>query len=252
MKRSNELLLYLLGGILLLSIGGLVALRYFSGSPGASLSGNKDLIEEIRDLSDFESLAVAGEIHVEISQGDYALRLRGESNLLPMIETEVTSDGELRIKSSSRVRLKPTKPIQVEVSAPSWSRLKATGACKVRSVGEPLTDESLRINAAGASAFYLALQNLVTEVKLSGASSADLTGTAELLEADLSGACTLEAGNLQTHTVQINATGASSATVRADAQLEAQLSGACHLRYFGNPSISQRTSGACTVTKVGE
>lgn len=252
MKRSNELLLYFLGFALLIGIGALVALRYFSGASGETYRGNKDMVEISRNLQGFEALSVAGEMEVELSQGDYAVTLHGESNILEHIETEVSGDGVLRIKPKSRVRLKPTQPVVVRASAPGWSVLKVAGICHVRSTGESLQSESLVINVAGASTLDLNIQTLVTEIKLAGACSARLSGSSELLEADMAGSCKLDAGKLQAHSVAIKAAGACNATVRADAELDAKLSGACHLQYYGNPRISQKTSGACSITPVDE
>ena len=68
--------------------------------------------------------------------------------------------------------------------------------------------------------------------------------------ADASGASTIDAENLKVEDADVEASGASSATVSATNDLKVDASGASKISYNGEPkSIKQNSSGASSVTK---
>ncbi len=85
---------------------------------------------------------------------------------------------------------------------------------------------------------------------ISGASSAILSGSAGDLYADASGASSLVLEDFAVVDASIELSGASSGTVNLDGTLNADLSGASHLYYIGEPTMGDiDTSGSSGISK---
>ena len=182
---------------------------------------------EKRNVSGFEKIDASGAINVEVSmQKDFNVEVQADDNLLANIKTEV-SGGTLKIYSEDRIS--PKTRINVKISMPKIEGLEVSGA----SSG----------NVSNVKADSL-------ELKASGASKIKIDGTAKELEGDASGASTIDAESLNVEDADIDASGASNATVSASNDLKVDASGASKISYTGEPkNIKQNSSGASSVMK---
>lgn len=190
---------------------------------GVQGSGNIQI--EQRNLADFKSIDTSGVIEVQIvAQKDFSVEVEADDNLLQYIKTEVRG-GTLEI--STEKRLSPKSPIRVRISAPNIENLEVSGVSKVTLTN--LKNESLKVDASGAS-----------KIKVDGET--------KNLEVELSGASRLEAENLKAENVSVDGSGASNASVYVSGDLKADLSGASKVIYSGNPkNLEKSTSGASSV-----
>jgi len=82
------------------------------------------------------------------------------------------------------------------------------------------------------------------KLESSGASSINVEGSVTNLEADFSGACSLDAKDLHTETAKISLSGAGSVDVTVTESLNASISGAGTVTYGGNPkTVEKNVSG---------
>ena len=92
------------------------------------------------------------------------------------------------------------------------------------------------------------LKNDSLKVDASGASKVKVDGETKNLDVELSGASRLDAENLKSENVSVDASGASNANVFVAGDLKVDLSGASHVNYSGNPkNLEKSTSGASSV-----
>jgi hypothetical protein len=125
--------------------------------------------------------------------------------------------------------------------------LDASGATEVVLV-DFAADGDLSFDASGASRIEGDLQAGGVKVILSGASSASLSGGAEDLTVDASGASTADLGDFPATNVSVIVSGASTATVNASGRLDADASGASRVIYLGGPTLGEvKSSGASTI-----
>lgn len=90
-------------------------------------------------------------------------------------------------------------------------------------------------------------------VDLNKASKCRLSGTVHDLNADVSKASSLDAKNLKAHTVVLDASDASYATIYAAKSLNVDASDASRIYYYGNPrNVVQDTSGMSRVQNAGK
>jgi hypothetical protein len=86
-------------------------------------------------------------------------------------------------------------------------------------------------------------------VTLSGASELVVWGSADRENVTASGASRYDALDLEAERCNLSVSGASQALVWVHDRLEADASGASHVRFRGDPLVVAHTSGASTVTR---
>jgi hypothetical protein len=94
----------------------------------------------------------------------------------------------------------------------------------------------------------ISLQNL--SVNLSGAGSLTASGTVENLGLDISGFGSFNGEQLHGQAANVDLSGAGTATVWVDEQLEAEISGAGTVNYYGSANVRQRIYGLGSVTHL--
>ncbi|HEY8563330.1 MAG TPA: head GIN domain-containing protein [Pyrinomonadaceae bacterium] len=189
------------------------------------VQGTGSLRSEKRNVAGFKSIEAGGIFEIEIvAQKEFSVEVEADDNLLQYIRTEVNG-GTLEISTDKRIS--PKNAIRVRIAAPDVESLRVSGASKLSLTN--LKNDSLRIEASGAS-------KLIVD------------GVTKNLEIELSGASKIEAESLKAENVNVDASGASSASVNVAADLKADLSGASNVTYTGNPrNLEKSTSGASSV-----
>jgi hypothetical protein len=95
------------------------------------------------------------------------------------------------------------------------------------------------------------IKSPVVGVEITGASTATLTGETRELKVNGSGASKAKCFGLPAENAHVKLSGASGAEVFASVKLDANASGASHVKYKGNPAeVGQSVSGAASVKKA--
>jgi hypothetical protein len=201
-----------------------------------------------RNLSGFSKLKVQSAIKLIITIGEsYKVKVEAEEKNMDKILTEVKND-ELKIYSKEGYQSK--KGVVVYVTLPVLNALNASGATEV-SATTLIPSKSFKLDVYGASSVRLELKSDDIALTLSGASVVTLNGSVARLNASISGASSLKALELNSNTVDVTASGASSAKISATAVLKANASGASSIRYSGEPKDKTiDTSGASDIKKI--
>lgn len=137
--------------------------------------------------------------------------------------------------------------LQADLALDRLERVNVSGASRIRIDG--IVTEDLRVHATGASSIQLPsaeLDELV--VGLSGASGAVVGGSASTIDADVCGASRLSLFDLTCEEARVEVSGASTAELTVEDELEATASGASSIRYGGDPDrVISDVSGASSV-----
>lgn len=195
------------------------------GFAGADIKGNGKARTEQRTLPTFRALSVSGSIEVRVVVGGkQSVELRGDDNVLPVIETRVTKD---RLVVHSTDSYSSKVPLELRITVPALEALSASGACRGSVKG--ITGKTFALDASGASSF-------------------DLAGTVDRLRVDVSGSGTVRARGLVAASARASVSGAGDVELTATSQLDASVSGAGSIDYWGNPGSVQRSvSGAGSI-----
>lgn len=217
---------------------------------GKRVRGNGKISTENRTASSFSGVKVSGAIDLYVSNGaSAAIRVEADENLMKYIIVE--NDGDmLKIRPKSGINLKPSRAIRVYVSAPSFSRLEASGACDIFSENKILSQGPLQIDLSGASDAKIDLNAPKVDVDVSGACSVTLKGETRDFTVEGSGSTDIKCYDLLAENTKVDISGAGNAQVFASVKLDVDVSGAADVKYKGNATVSQQVSGAGSVKKT--
>jgi hypothetical protein len=140
--------------------------------------------------------------------------------------------------------------LDVRVTMPALTGLELSGASRARLDGFERAPVA-RLDATASGASRLTGQVVADDLalELSGASDADLSGTARALALDLSGASHATLDRLPATLASVELSGASHAAVWVDSEVHGQASGASTLVIRGSASTNIETSGASSVSR---
>jgi hypothetical protein len=194
----------------------------FSGEDGSG-----DLVTETRAVTDFSAVEISGALHVEVEVGgSRVVEAFFDDNLLDNLET-VVSRGTLRISCRD---CSPSRGAVIRIAAPELDRIEVNGASHV--VANDVSTERLTVD-------------------VSGASELEIDGRVDALRVDGSGASDIDGEHLTAITLEVDLSGASSATIEVVERVDGQLSGASSLHLSGDlrPTIDVNTSGASSIDR---
>ncbi|MBS0327733.1 MAG: DUF2807 domain-containing protein [Proteobacteria bacterium] len=201
------------------------------------------------DLPPFHRIAIDGIASVALVQGD---REHVEVEV-PAGARGVTArvrNGTLDVSASERSRSwtwmfgtrERNRAVRVVVTYRSIDRLALSGAVKV--AAGPMRADALTIDASGGSSLRIeALTAKRLEVSGSGALDARIAGTVDDENVSISGAGAYHAENLRAQRARVDVSGVGSVVVRVEQTLDASISGAGNIDYYGDPAVKESVSG---------
>ena len=223
---------WVLVAILAFLLGGLaVALLYqsgvFEGSSNSTTGGSGVPATEVRDMSAFNSVELAGSNNVVIRVGaKQSIVVKADANLLDRVTTEVQS-GKLVIGNTPG-SFTTKSPMGVEVNVPTLDALTLAGSGNI--VVNGIETESLKVTLPGSGT-------------LTG------SGTTTQLDVTVSGSGTVQFTRLVANDVRAVVSGSGSIFITAARSLDASISGAGAILYGGNPQdVTKSVSGTGAIT----
>jgi hypothetical protein len=124
----------------------------------------------------------------------------------------------------------------------------ASGAARTTVSG--VREDEFQLELSGASTCDLSGDADRMDATLGGASRATISGAARQLTVECSGASQLDAKRLAVEEASVELSGASTGFVNASKALTAEASGASSLRYRGQPTdVTKQASGASTIVQ---
>ncbi|MCA9667528.1 MAG: DUF2807 domain-containing protein [Myxococcales bacterium] len=209
-----------------LGLGLLIAGCGVVGCSVTGVEGNGVEGSAQRKLGAFSTVSVGGAFALDLRRGSpQKVVVRGDANLLPLVETTVES-GRLRVRC--RKSVSPRRGLRLEVVTPTLDGLALSGAAKGT------------VHGVDSKRFVL---------RISGAAKLALDGKADALSVTSSGAAKVDARALKVRAAKVHASGAAKVDVDASETLDVQASGAVAVSYSGSPKLTQSLSGACRLTK---
>lgn len=200
---------------------------------------------------DFSAIKVSGGIDLYLSQSDdiaIAVSAANE-NLKTGIKT-VIENGTLRIfyDGDKGIR-KRARKLRAYVSFKELKKIDASGACDIVIAGS-LTGEALELEMTGACDFKGVVKLNTLKISLSGASDVHISGTADRVDIESSGASDVKGYDLVSDICNASVTGASDVRITVNKELTAHANGASDIKYKGTAVIKEmHSSGASNVSK---
>ena len=254
-----------------LTLFAVIALGVFSGGCRVFgvLNGSGNPVTETFTLQDFTRVSASYTFDVTILRADtYSVKVTIDDNLAEFLE--VLKEGETLV-----LRLKPryqytSITLKAEITMPRLKQVTLSGASQA-SLNGFTADDDLRLEVSGASQVELkgmttgslnfqisgasrVSGELVAEgnasFNVSGASRLTLNGRVRDIDAETSGASTLELLDFPARDINVEVSGASTVRVNLAGRLSGSLSGVSRLFYDGAPvQLNINTSGGSSVNR---
>ena len=195
-------------------------------------------------LKDFTSVDLSGLFDVRIEQGDvFAVQMNGsesEKERYEVYREQETLVIEYKNKDKFfwKKDLFDDDKVKITITMPELKELSVQGAGKLKFGGFRSQDIEIKLTGAVNGEGDIYAENLTVE--LTGASTLELKGDGQFLEANLTGACGLRAYNYQVNHAIIEAQGASSAKVFVTNKLEIDKGVASSVSHRGDAEVITR------------
>lgn len=199
------------------------------------ISGNGNVIEETRDVSEFTGVHVSSGIDVYLTEGnEFEVRVEADENLMEVILTELK--GDMLVVKTDRVNIRRARSKKVYVTLPELTELKisSAGDCEGQT---PFTcgDLNLGISSAGDLSLDVEAERITLNISSSG--DARITGSTNILDVTLSSAGDLNAFDLVANKVDVNVSSAGDARVHATEEISMNVSSAGNIYYKGDARV---------------
>ena len=181
-------------------------------SNSKSLLGDNKLTTITRTLSDFNSVIVNIPFTVNITcNGNHSVEISADTNITPLISTEI-KNSTLVISTTKSFNTK--SKITISVNAPQLNSIQCSGAGNLTVI--EINTDKLNVTANGAAEI-------------------SLTGKVQNFQLNSAGSSTINAKNLISKDTKLQMTGAGEAQIFASNNLNAHITGAADVTYYGNP-----------------
>ena len=210
----------------------------FSGS----VEGNGKVVEETRDLGDFDKISVTRGMNVYISQGPVQkVIVSADENLLDVIETSV-SDGTLKVSSNRVIRKASSN--KVLVTLPDLVLIKATAGSNIFTE-DTLNLKMLEVKGMAGSNVKLVLNSEELHVSAVAGSNIFLNGTSVSCIVKANSGSNVKAGELNVATCDLKASSGANVWINVQKEMSAKVSSGANVFYSGNPETTniEKSSG---------
>lgn len=219
-------------------------------SCGRRLRGEGEVKTQVRNVSAFSAVNISAPIKavIKVEQGEPALTLKGQGNLLKHVTTGV-ENGILDIATDdNNIVFYTNDDVEVLVSTPQLNMLTVSGAGDAEVKGDVRCDKfTLKVSGAG-DATLANLQASNVQVNISGAGDvAIMDGSATDVSYNVSGAGDINAFGLKADNVVARVSGAGDIKLTANRSLDAHVSGAGSIAYKGDAVVDVEESGAGSI-----
>ncbi len=200
-----------------LTLVAVTAVNARTQSVGGGIKGNGEVIEETRQLDEFDKISVNGSIKVEYSPGPRSeCRLSAESNVLPRLQTSVED-----------------KSLEIRLNGNIFTDHTAQAVC---------TSPGLRaFNSKGTS--HSSLSGIATRhltLSVQGTGNIDVTGEAEQVSASVQGTGNLRLDNLVVKQAELSIQGTGSIHATQAAEVSASIAGTGNIYISRNAMVGEQ------------
>jgi len=221
------------------------------GSEEGAIRGSGKLVSEDRSVSGVASaeLAVNGTLHIEFGDRE-SLRIKGEDNLLPYIESEMRGD-TLLIRTQPGTNIQSTRSIEYWLTVTELTGLSVSSSGDI--FGQGLEGNRCSIDNSSSGSISLDSIDCTTlNVSISSSGKVDIAGgSAEQQNIRISSSGDYRARDVVGSDADITISSSGSATVNVSESITGTISSSGNIYYIGDPSINVSSSSSGGVERLG-
>jgi hypothetical protein len=232
--------------LLIFMVFALTACRF---GPFHVVNGNGDVVSQDRQVGKFKSVDARGFMNVYLSQGDeIKVRLEGESNILPYIDTRVEGD-RLIVGTLHEVSLNSTHDLNVYITAPELDKISLGGSGSIIGKTTLTSENAMTFDLGGSGDVRVDVNAPQVHTSMAGSGKLTISGQTKELKVDMAGSCAFSGDSLKSEEAKITIMGSGDANVFASVKLDVTVAGSGDVNYWGNPTVTSHMAGSGTLTK---
>jgi hypothetical protein len=247
-------------------------------------------VKERREVAGFTGIDASSVFHITVTKGDAEqLTLETDAEVMQYVHSEVRKGVlHLWVDRDQLKLFERIKVLKATVVMRELTRVSLSGACKL-TADDLFTSADFKADCSGAASMQLNVNTGKLEIDAAGACvirlKASVTGTAELdvsgtvkvtaeleagrlrcdgsgvsnlkltgraedLSLDMSGASSVSAEDFEVKRAVIDSSGAGKMTLHVTDDLRVDASGASSIRYKGTPAVKADKSGASRIRPI--
>jgi hypothetical protein len=215
----------------------------------SKIRGSGIVIEETRTVALFNSMDMSISADVFFTWGAVqSLRIVGDDNILPHIDTDVRGDGMLEIKSKRSFRTDVGIKIYAVMLQVKGFILSGSGDIQGQN---PFSTDGLDLKITGSGDMEMSVDAVQILTSIPGSGSINLRGSTPFHSIEISGSGDFLGLNLITDETEITISGSGDCHVFANSVLDVKISGSGNVYYMGSPySVTTQVTGSGQVFKL--
>lgn len=218
----------------------------------ADVRGSGRVQTESRSVASFQAIDLQGGMNLVLRQGPReGVALRGDDNVLPLIETRVAErDGvpTLSIGTRPGADYSTSNEVVVTVDLKTLSALTLSGAGDV--TAESLKVSALKVVLRGAGNLrvrHVEADELTS--RIAGSGDMRWAGRAARVSFSIAGSGDVDAASLEADDVDVRIAGSGDAAVTANKTLKVKIAGSGDVSYGGSAVVTSSVAGSGGVRK---
>lgn len=216
------------------------------GRSGERVKGNGNVTTQARDIDGFTGISACCSMNIELSEGDFNVRVEAESNLQEFVKTDVKG-GRLEIGYVSEANFKSTEPIRVYVTLPLIDYLKASSSATV-SGKTAFQGKDLEVKVSSSALAELEFSGEEVTTDASSSATLILKGRATNIEAEASSSSRIDAGRMESKDGRAAVSSSADIVLNLKNSLKASASSSGSVTYYGSPTeVDSNTSSSGSV-----
>lgn len=207
-----------------------------TGNSSTQINGNGNVQSQNRPVNQFAQIDIQGVFNVFLSQANQeSVKVETDENIQPLIITSVENN-ILTVKMRDSTSIGKMKKINIYISFPHLTKLTTEGVGKLNCLNKLKVDD-LELNCSGVGITDLNLSGNKLFIKSEIVGAIVLSGDVSEVKINHSGLGMIEAFELKTEKLSLDADGIGAAEVYATKELNINANGVGGVKYKGNPAI---------------
>ncbi len=198
------------------------------------VKGNGTIITKNRTVGSFDKVSLAASFDVKLIKGkEGAISIKGEENIIPLVETEVRGN-TLKIKFKNNVNISTTRKLTVTVAFENIEGISLGGSGNIYAE-DPIKAASISFNVGGSG--NIKAKVIATNVKtnIGGSGNIRLSGKTEKLKSNIAGSGSIRAYDLKASSLKASIAGSGNIKASVSTKIKASVVGSGNIYYKGEP-----------------
>jgi hypothetical protein len=217
---------------------------------GERVRGNGNMKTENRTPGNFTGVKSDGFFDVYLSVGNTnSVKIEGEENLLPLIETYVEGD-VLKITTKEGYNIDTRRDMKIFITAPSYTVVQCNGSGNITGETKISSTGTLDVGVFGSGNVKLDVNAPEVEASIAGSGNLNLIGETKRFSSDITGSGDIRAMELKAEEAKATITGSGNTEVYASVKLDVRIVGSGDVRYKGGAAVNTNSVGSGSVKKL--